>query len=640
MISAKTPSRQRYQEYVRQLAADRRRPPDRTSPEPSQRRSHRSAWMLIREFWLLMRAQRAAVVFALICVTVATLLGLIPPAATKFIIDYVIGDRPLPHEWLARFPDLSDKHRLLSVVLAGVVLIGALKSGVALWGRWTATRAVKQLQSSIRRRAFDHAVRLPLHRVHELKSGGAASLLREDAGSVGDLIFGLYYNPWRSVVQLVGSLCILALVDWRLLALGAGILPLVYFTHRTWISRIRPQHRAIRRTRQDLDARTTETFGGMRIVRAFGRQRSESTRFLRHNHLLNRQELRAWWTMRAVELAWELLIPLSSAALLWYGGRQVLAGRISLGDLMMFLVYVLMLLEPLAVLAESTTALQGSLAGLDRILDLLHEPRELQASRPVVRLSKSAVRGEIELDHVWYRYPAAQRDTLRDVSIRIRAGETIALVGPSGAGKTTLCNLVARFFDPVQGRILLDGRDIRDIDLDDYRRLLGIVEQDVFLFDGTIAENIGYGARDATLDDIQRAAQLANAEEFILPWPDAYHTVIGERGVKLSGGQRQRLAIARAVLADPKILILDEATSNLDTESEQLIQAGLAQLMRNRTCFVIAHRLSTIRNADRILVLDEGRLQQVGTHQELLATEGRYREMVALQSGARSVVAP
>lgn len=633
-------SRQRYAEYLQGLTAERRgeAPPSDSAGGPGRKRSSRSAWGLIREFWGLMRGQRPVVITALVCVTLATLLGLIPPAATKFIIDYVIGNRALPDSWLARFPQLADKSTLLTVVLGGVVLIGLVKSSIGLWGRWIATRAVKQLQSALRRLTFDHAVRLPLHRVQELKSGGAASLLREDAGSVGDLIFGLFYNPWRSIVQLVGSLCVLAWVDWRLLAVGTAILPLVYITHRAWISRIRPQHRAIRRTRQDIDARTTETFGGMRVVRAFGRQRSESTRFLRHNHLMNRQELHAWWTMRVVEIAWDLLIPLTSAGLLWYGGRQVLAGELSLGDLMMFLVYLLMLLEPLAVLAESTTALQTSLAGLDRILDILHEPREMQNAQPALRLEKSAVHGDMEFDRVWYRYPGAERDTLLDISFRVRTGETIALVGPSGAGKTTLCNLVARFDDPTKGSVLLDGRDIREIELEDYRRLLGIVEQDVFLFDGTIAENIAYGRRDATQVDLERAARIANAEEFILAWPNGYDTVIGERGVKLSGGQRQRIAIARAVLADPKILILDEATSNLDSESEQLIQASLQQLMAHRTCFVIAHRLSTIRHADRILVLENGRLEQVGTHQELLDNEGRYRDMVELQNGLRSAV--
>ncbi len=634
MLSARTSSRRRFVEYVAKLRRDRQRPSEDEPQKPGSlpRRSHRSAWVLIRSFWELMAGQRTAAIFSLATVTISTLLGLIPPAATKFVIDYVIGEKTLSPGWLERFPQLASRQTLLTVVLAGVVLIGLVRSGIHLWGRWVATRATKQLQTAIRRRVFDHAVRLPLHRSQELKSGGTTSLLREDGGSVGELMFGLLYNPWRAIVQLVGSLCILAWVDWRLLVGGLAILPLVYLTHRTWISGIRPQHRAIRQTRQDIDAQTTETFGGMRVVRAFGRQRSEASRFLRGTQLMVRQELRSWWSTRVIEMLWDLMIPIASAGLLWYGGRQVLAGELSLGDVMMFLVYVLMLLEPLAVLAESATSLQTSLAGLDRVLDLLAEPREMPNAPDAVLVRKEQVRGTLSFENVSFHYPGNERAVLQNMTLSVPAGQTFALVGPSGAGKTTLCNLAARFYDPTAGRVLLDGRDIRQIDVESYRGLLGIVEQDVFLFDGTVAENIGYGRRDVDQDEIHRVAEIAYADEFISRLPQGYDTIIGERGVKLSGGQRQRLAIARALLADPKILILDEATSNLDTESEQLIQAGLHKLMEGRTCFVIAHRLSTIRHADQIIVMEDGQLREIGTHEELLATDGRYREMVELQS--------
>jgi len=431
---------------------------------------------------------------------------------------------------------------------------------------------------------------------------------------------------------------VLAWVDWQLLLGGIALLPLVYFTHRTWISQIRPQFRAVRNTRQDLDAQTTETFGGMRVVRAFGRQKSEAGRFVRHNDLLTRQELRVWWATRLVEVLWSLLIPFGTAALLWYGGGQVLTGRLSLGDLMMFLVYLLMLLEPLATLAESAASLQNNLAALDRVFDLLQEPREFASTSGAKLIHRDNVRGEIELDHVEFAYPGNTRHVIEQVSLTVPAGNTVALVGPSGAGKTTLCNLVARFYDPQAGRVLLDGVDIRSFDVESYRRLLGIVEQDVFLFDGTVAENIAFGRPAATDAELIAAAEVANAAEFIQHLPNGYDTIIGERGVKLSGGQRQRLAIARAVLADPKILVLDEATSNLDSESEQLIQQGLSRLMAGRTCFVIAHRLSTIRHADQIVVLQDGRIWETGTHDELMAQGGRYRWMVELQTGGPAQV--
>jgi ATP-binding cassette subfamily B protein/subfamily B ATP-binding cassette protein MsbA len=485
---------------------------------------------------------------------------------------------------------------------------------------------------SVRRNVINQAIRLPLHRIQELKSGGAASILRQDAGSVGDLIFGMLYNPWRAVIQLLGSMAILAWIDWRLLLGALVLVPLVYFTHRTWISRIRPQFRRIRTQREEVDAMATESFGGMRVVRAFSRQNSETNRIMRGNHLMGRQELYAWWWMRAVEIVWEVLIPLSSAGLLVYGGWQVMHGQLTIGDLVMFLVYLLMLLTPLATLAQSASTFQNSLSGFDRVLDLLDEPREMDSDRPAVSIDRADMQGRITFEQVSFSYPGADTLAVEDVSFTVEAGETIALVGPSGAGKTTLCNLVARFYDPTSGRILVDGCDLRDLKVEDYRRSIGIVEQDVFLFDGSVAANIGYGDREATDDDIRRAAEVANAAEFIEALPRGFDTVIGERGVRLSGGQRQRLAIARAVLADPRILILDEATSNLDTESERLIQSSLTSLMQNRTCFVIAHRLSTITHADRIAVLHAGRVVEQGTHEELMSSEGKYRDMVELQT--------
>lgn len=593
-------------------------------------RRERSSWALVRNFLKLLRGHRGSVILSLSTLTVATLLALIPPAATKFVVDYVLGGRPLPET----VPDWVP-HRawpLLLTITAGVVAISIVKIGVQIWGRWHATRVTKLLQMSVRKRVFAHAVRLPLHRVHELKSGGAASILRQDAGSVGELVFGMLYNPWRAVIQLVGSLCILAWVDWRLL-LGAGVLiPLVYLTHRTWISRIRPQFRGVRARREEIDALATESFGGMRVVRAFGRQRAETSRIMRGNHVMGRQELHAWWWMRCIEIIWETLIPLAAAALLVYGGGRVLEGKLTLGDLMMFIVYLLMLLSPLAVLAQSAAQFQDSLSGLDRVLDLLEEPREMESSHPTVAVRKAGCSGRLTFDKVCFRYPGSDTLALQDFSLDVAAGETIALVGSSGAGKTTLCNLIARFYDPTSGHLQLDGRDLREIEVESYRHLIGIVEQDVFLFDGTVAENIGYGKRHATDDEIRRAAEIANAEGFVKEMPEDYRTVIGERGVRLSGGQRQRIAIARAVLADPRILILDEATSNLDTESERLIQSSLRTLMQNRTCFVIAHRLSTVACANRIVVLESGRITEVGPHEYLMSNGRKYREMVVLQT--------
>jgi len=632
-----TPSKQRFEDYKRTLKrrtknTDEKSDPDQNDSLQKKHSRMRSSWELVRKFLGLMEKQRAAVMFALATVTVSTLLGLLPPAATKFIIDYVLGDEPLPN-YLSKIGNFSDDRlSLLFWIVMGILLASFAKIGIHIWGRWYATRSVKRMQFSVRKKTFEHAVRLPLHRVYDLKSGGVASLLREDAGSVSELIFGMLYNPWRAVIQLLGSLCILAWVDWRLL-LGAIILvPSIYFTHRTWIHRIRPQFRAIRARRQEIDAQATETFGGMRVVRAFSRQNSESNRFMKNNHLMGRQELFVWWWSRTIEIVWDLLIPLGTAGLMLYGGQQVLAGQLTLGDFMMFLVYLLMLLEPLATLAQSAAQFQNSLSGLDRILDLLDEPRETSCGLKKKSLDTSNIRGQITFENVSFRYQGTEIDALSEVSFVAEPGETIALVGPSGAGKTTLTNLVARFYDPTAGRILFDGKDLKEIEVESYRRLLGVVEQDVFLFDGTVAENIGYANRNASDEDLRQAAHISGADQFIEELKNDYDTIIGERGVKLSGGQRQRLAIARAILADPKILILDEATSNLDTENERLIQQGLLHLLEGRTCFMIAHRLSTLHHADRVVVLDRGRLVEIGTHLELMNRPSRFKEMVQLQN--------
>jgi len=600
-----------------------------TVPRNAKERG-RSARQLIGEFLRLLKPRMRTLIFALATATISTLLGLLPPAGTKLVIDNALGGQPLP-PFLRGLSMMQTPLGILTSAVVFVTVVSTARIAIHLSGRWQATILTKRIQLDVRRRLFHHILRLPLHRVQELRSGAIASVLREDGGSVGDLVFGLLYNPWRAIIQLTGSLLILASVDWKLLLGALMLIPITYFSHRTWINNLRPQFLAARHQRAQTDAVAAEVFAGIRIVRAFSRQKRAAARYIKENNFLARQELFSWWWLRVVELFWELAFPIGSALLLFYGGHQVLNGTLTAGDVMMFMVYLLLLIEPLGTLSNGATAFQNSLSGLDRVLDLLAEPQEMAGDRNTMKMDPARVDGKMEFRDVSFRYSETAELALEDLNLTVQAGQTVALVGPSGAGKTTLTNLVARFYNPTSGQILIDGQDLRDYDVESYRTILGVVEQDVFLFEGTVARNIAYSKRLATEAEIRAAADAANATEFIERLPDGFHTRIGERGFKLSGGQRQRLAIARAILADPTLLILDEATSNLDTESEQLIQRSLKRLTDKRTCFVIAHRLSTIADADLICVIENGRITQTGTHAELIQSGGRYRTMVEQQ---------
>lgn len=607
----------------------------RHGSEVSARRN-RSLGELLRSFAGTVGRDRRKILIALACATVGSILELLPPAATKIAIDNVFGGAPLPEALRRWLPVgdavLADPHSLLALLAVTIVVLSVIAVILSITGRLLATRSVKSVQTRMRRRVLGHAMKLPLSRIHHIRAGGMVTALREDAAGVGDLVFSMLYNPWRAVIQLIGSLAVLGATDWRLLLGALIVLPVVVLSHRTWIGRIRPIYRDIKQTRESIDAHAAEVFSGMRVVRGFDRTRSEATRAARSSHLMSRQEMYVWWWSRGIDLAWALFIPCASAALLWYGGTQVLRGTLTAGDLVLFLTYVMMLLLPIQMLASSATAFQTNLAGLDRLLDLLAEQPDMPDRSGAIRLAKPAIIGHVELRAVSYRYPQTERPVLDRISLVAPPGKTVALVGPSGSGKTTLCNLVARFFDPTEGSVLIDGTDLRDIQLRSWHRVLGIVEQDVFLFDGTVEDNIRYGTREASAAALRDAIERANAADFIDAMPKGLHTRIGERGVRLSGGQRQRLAIARALLADPKILILDEATSSLDSESERLIQSALAQLLRDRTTFVIAHRLSTIQHADQIIVLEGGSITASGTHHHLMEHSDRYRQMVLLQT--------
>jgi len=392
--------------------------------------------------------------------------------------------------------------------------------------------------------------------------------------------------------------------------------------------RVRPIYRSVRKDAEQIDGRVGETFSGIRVVRAFARELLELRDYMAGRHTILRKEMFAQRREMVIWTSWGLLLGVVNVVILWYGGVLQLQGRASIGDIMAFQWYTFLLLNPVWQIVNSFSELQRSLAAMERVFELLALEND-KPDRPGATAAPPVVH-ELRMEDVEFEYREG-RPVVRDFSVTVRGGSVVALVGRSGAGKTTVTDLVARFHDPSKGRILLDGTDIRDYKLTSYRDLLAIVQQDVFLFDGSVRDNIAYGRHDATDAEVEDAAVRANAHEFIVKLPDGYGTYIGERGVKLSGGQQQRLAIARAILARPQILILDEATSNLDTESEQLIQASMASLLAGRTTFVIAHRLSTVRRADLILLMDDGAVVERGSHEALMAARGKYYEMVRRQ---------
>jgi ATP-binding cassette subfamily B protein/subfamily B ATP-binding cassette protein MsbA len=478
---------------------------------------------------------------------------------------------------------------------------------------------------------------LPLGQLGEMKSGGIVSRLSGDVDSVSGLVQQALISPGVAAVKVIVSISILMWLSWQLAIAAAVMLPPLAIISFVWLRRVRPVYRSIREDRTTIDARVTETFGGIRVVRAFRREPHEEHDYALGHHTVIRKSLWAQWLELILSTAWGLLIPGTVLLIVWYGGWLAVHGKATTGVIVAFQMYAFMLIQPVWQIISSVSTTQRALAAMERIFAVLEMPQDKPDVPDAVDAPTQVE--EFRFDDVSFEYRPGT-PVIRNLGLNVKGGQTVALVGPSGAGKTTVTDLVARFYDPTRGSILLNGTDLRKLKLSSYRRLLAIVQQDVFLFDGTVRENIAYGRRGATDAQIIDAATRANAHEFIARLPDGYDTIIGERGFKLSGGQRQRLSIARAILADPQILILDEATSNLDTESEQLIQASLSELLRGRTTFVIAHRLSTITHADLIVVLEDGRLVETGTHDQLMQNGGLYADMVERQQKSFGGIEP
>jgi ATP-binding cassette subfamily B protein/subfamily B ATP-binding cassette protein MsbA len=622
-------SRQRYLSFVRDYKArtldDRDQPePQGESPAPPASTDRAKRREYLREYLRWLWPHRYAVGGVFLLALVVAGLQMVEPLFMRFIIDRVLLNTALDREARLGWLNIAGGAFLVAILLNN--LLGAFRD-------YRQRRLNVHVMLSLRRALFDRMLHLPLAKLWDMKTGGILSRLTGDIDTTTGLLQLALVSPAISVIRLLIAIAVLLTLNWRLAFMALAVIPGAMVMSFVFARRVRPIYRVVRKDVEQIDGRVGETFSGIRIVRAFGRELRELLAYLSGRHTVIRKELFAHRRELVLWTSWGLLVSGVNVVILWYGGYLNVVGRASVGDIMAFQWYTFLLLNPVWNIVNSFSELQRSLAAMERVFEVLAlEPDK--PDKPGAIDAPAAV-DSLRFERVDFEYREG-RPVVRDFDVEVAGGTVVALVGRSGAGKTTVTDLVARFHDPTRGRILLNGTDIRDVRLQTYRRLLAIVQQDVFLFDGSVRDNIAYGRHDATSVEIEDAAVRANAHEFIDRLPERYETFIGERGVKLSGGQQQRLAIARAILASPQILILDEATSNLDTESEQLIQASMATLLAGRTTFVIAHRLSTIRRADLILLMEDGRIIERGTHEALMDARGLYHGMVLRQMASHS----
>ncbi len=578
----------------------------RDGGEATSARDSKRAWAEARA---LVWAHRRSVGIGLVLMLISRAAGFVLPFSSKFVIDEVLTKQNY---------DL-----LVPLALAGgaATLIQAMTSfSLSQVVSVAAQRAIANMREEVQA----HLVRLPVRFFDSTKSGILISRVMNDPDGIRNLV-------GTGLIQLTGGLLtaavamgVLLWLNWKLTLGTITLLAVFAVGMSTAFKRLRPIFRERGRITADVTGRLAETIGGIRLVKVYTAEKREQEVFSGGVMSLFQNIARTITGTSATTALSTAVVGLIGVLVMVFGGRAVIAGSMTLGDLIMYVIFIGLAAAPLVQIANIGTQLTEAFAGLDRIRELRDMATEDQEDE--TRLALPPLRGDVAFEKVWFEYEA-DTPVLRDVSFTAPAGTTTALVGSSGSGKSTLISLVMAFARPQQGRIVVDGHDLSTLKLHEYRRQLGVVLQDNFLFDGTVRENIAFTRPGATDEEVLEVARIANVDEFVSRFADGYNTIVGERGVKLSGGQRQRVAIARAILADPRILILDEATSSLDSESESLIQEGLQRLRSGRTTFVIAHRLSTITSADQILVLEQGQIVERGTHDELLSLDGRYRDL-------------
>jgi ABC-type multidrug transport system fused ATPase/permease subunit len=580
--------------------------PGAESEKKKRQRLTVAAW---KETRALLAARRGRLALGMFLMLINRASGLVLPATSKYLIDDVIGQGRVE-----LLKPLAFAAGLATLVQAITSFSLSQVLGVA------AQRAI----TDMRRRVEAHVARLPVRYFDSTQSGTLVSRVMNDAEGIRNLVGTGLVELAGSLVTAFAALAYLFYLNWWLtlvtlvvlLAFGAAM----WYAFRT----IRPVFRERGKIYAEITGRLTETIGGIRIVKTYTAEKREELVFTTGVHRLFRNIAKTITSISAITAFGTVVIGAIGVTMIMVGGQAILDGRMTIGDFITYILFTGLMAAPVMQIASIGTQITEAFAGLDRIHELMEMKTE--DDEDLAKAPLGPVEGELAFENVNFEYNPGVL-VLRNVSFRAPAGTTTALVGSSGSGKSTLISLVMAFNRPLSGRILVDGRDLATVRLRDYRSQLGVVLQDNFLFDGTVADNIRYSRMDATMEEIQAVSRIAHADEFIDGFEKKYETIVGERGVKLSGGQRQRVAIARAILADPRILVLDEATSSLDSESEALIQDGLRSLRHGRTTFVIAHRLSTIRSADQILVLEGGEIVERGTHAELLALAGRYRTL-------------
>jgi len=588
---------------------------DSATSAPRKKVTWSQSWVQMRA---LLAAHRDRLALGFVLMLVSRLAGLVLPLAPKFLIDEVIGKQRADLLW-----PLALAGGAATLVQAGTGYALSQILGVA------AQRAINDMRQVVQA----HVARLPVRYFDSTQTGVLISRIMSDAEGIRNLVGTGIVQLVGGVVTAVLALGVLFWFHWKLTLVILVVLALFGGGMAWAFKRLRPLFRERGKINAELTGRLAQTLGGIRVVKAYTAEPAEEAVFRRNAGRLFDNVRKSMTGVSATTSIASALVGVIGVVVAIVGGNSILAGEMTLGEFVTYLVFIGLVVAPVVSIASVGTQITDAFAGLDRIREVLDVVPEDAGDES--RESIGAVRGEVEFERVAFEYDAG-KPVLQDISFRAAAGSTTALVGSSGSGKSTLVSLVMAFNRPNSGRILVDGRDLEKIRLRDWRRHLGIVLQDNFLFDGTIAENVAFARPESTRVEIEEACRLANCMDFVAGFEKGLDTIVGERGVKLSGGQRQRVAIARALLARPRILILDEATSSLDSESEALIQDGLQTLRRSRTTFVIAHRLSTIRTADQILVLEKGRIVERGTHAELLDVGGRYKELHDRQQGLES----